>query len=92
MMTRKLGKENAKKVMKALASDEQHFGFIKAKEEDLAELTSVTVLPNMQYRSDVFTFRAGIWMVIVITHKDWVEVTLVNPYDVTDHFTVSDLD
>ena len=91
MMNRKLGNEKAKMVMKALESDDQHFGFIKTKEEDLAELTSVTVLPNMQYRSDVYTFRAGIWMVIIITHTDWVEVTLVNPYDVTDHFTTSNL-
>ena len=33
---------------------------------------------------DVFTFRAGIYMVMIVVYGDFVEVTMMNPYDPYD--------
>ena len=89
---KKLGLENARKVMKAFSNDEQHFGFIKTSEEELSELTSLDSPSKMALsKRDVFTFRAGAWMLVIVVHKEFVEVTLINPYDFTDRTTTSDI-
>ena len=77
----KLGIENARKVLKAISKDKQHFGFIKISEEELADLTSLYSPTNMALGPrDVFSFRAGVWMIVIVVNKDFVEVSILNPY------------
>ncbi len=92
MMARKLGDKNALMVIHAFEKNPKHFGFIKTTVKDLSELISLYSPPSMPYHSDVFSFRAGVWMVIIVSHGDWIEVTLANPYDLNEHYTVSSLD
>lgn len=84
---RQLGEKNARLVMEAMSKDPNRFGFIKAEEKWLSELRSTPCPPGMQFHSDVFTFRPGIWVVEILVHHDpdksWVEVHLRNPYDFT---------
>ena len=89
-LERKLGLENARKVLKAFSKDPQHFGFIKVSEEELAELISLYYPPRMANYRDVFSFRAGIWMVVIIV-RDYIAVNLINPYDVNQNFHTSDI-
>ena len=88
MFQRKLGNEKAEMVLRAFAANQQHFGFIKVKKEELAELTTPFSPSSMPLHQDVYTFRAGVWLVVIVSHTGWVEVTLMNPYDVNEHFTV----
>lgn len=89
MFQRKLGNEKAEMVLRAFAANQQHFGFIKVKKEKLAELTTPFIPSSMPAYEDVYTFRAGIWLVVIVSRTGWVEVTLMNPYDVNEHFTVT---
>ena len=78
---KKLGIENARKVLKAISKDKQHFGFIKISEEELADLTSLYSPTHMALGPrDVFSFRAGGWMIVIVVNKELVEVTIINPY------------
>ena len=88
---RKLGLENARKVLKAFSKNTQHFGFIKVSETELAELISLYNPPKMANRRDVFCFRDGIWMVVIVVQDGYVEVSLINPYDVNENFHTSDI-
>ncbi len=89
---KKLGTENAKKVIAALGSKPQQFGFIKASEEWLSQLEALPVPPYTPVRNDVFCFRAGVWFVTIVVNEEWVEVHLNNPYDMTtDHYVASNL-
>ena len=89
---RRLGIENARKVLKAFSKDDQHFGFIQISEEELADLTSLYSPSKMALgRRDVFSFRAGGWMIVIVVHEDFVEVTIINPYDFQESFTTSDI-
>ena len=92
-LEKKLGTENAKKVLTAISKDEMHFGFIQVTEEELAELTSLYNPSKMAMLKDVFSIRAGKWMVVIVVHalKDYVEVKLINPYDVNDNFQTTDI-
>ena len=92
MIVRKLGKETAKKVLHAMARDPQHFSFIKITENELADLASLYSPTNMPLYYNVYSFRAGVWVVMITDHREWVEVTIINPYDLQDHYTVSNLD
>lgn len=89
MLQKKLGLEKAELVLKAFGANQQHFGFIKVKTEELAELPSLYSPNAMPLHRDVYSFRAGAWMVVIVTHEDWVEVTLLNPYDADEHYTTS---
>ena len=94
---KKLGLENAERVLKAFSKDSQHFGFVKISKEELAELTALPSPSKMALaKRDVFCFRAGIWMIVIIVHEhDYVEVTIVNPYAlpyaIDENFTTSDI-
>ncbi len=89
---RRLGIENARKVLKAFSKDDQHFGFIQVSEDELADLTSLYSPSKMALgRRDVFSFRAGCWMIVIVVHEDFVEVTIINPYDFQESFTTSDI-
>ena len=88
MIQRKLGGEKADMVLRAFAANQQHFGFIKIKKEELAELTTPFSPGRMPLHLDVYTFRAGIWLVVIVSHTDYIEVTSMNPYDANEHFTV----
>ena len=89
---RRLGIENARKVLKAFSKDDQHFGFIQVSEDELADLTSLYSPSKMALgRRDVFSFRAGGWMIVIVVHEDFVEVTIINPYDFQESFTTSDI-
>ena len=89
---KRLGIENARKVLKAFSKDDQHFGFIKVSEDELADLTSLYSPSKMALGSrDVFSFRAGCWMIVIVVHEDFVEVTIINPYDFQESFTTSDI-
>ena len=90
---RKLGIENARKVLKAFSKDDQHFGFIQVSEDELADLTSLYSPSKMALgRRDVFSFRAGCWVILIVVHdEDFVEVTIINPYDFQESFTTSDI-
>ena len=90
---KRLGIENARKVLKAISKDDQHFGFIQISEEELADLTSLYSPSKMALgRRDVFSFRAGGWMIVIVVHEDFVEVTIINPYDFQeDSFTTYDI-
>ena len=92
MFEKKLGVELAQKVLKAFEKDPQHFGFIKISAEELAELVNLYSPASMPLHRDVYSFRAGVWVVMIVVHdRDWVEVTILNPYDVTDHHTTTNL-
>lgn len=89
---RRLGIENARKVLKAFSKDDQHFGFIQVSEDELADLTSLYSPSKMALgRRDVFSFRAGCWMIVIVVHEEFVEVTIINPYDFQESFTTSDI-
>ena len=88
MLQKKLGIEIAEKVLKIFADNPKHFGFIKIKKEELAEIENIYSPLAMPLCRDVYTFRAGIWVVMIIV-KDWIEVTLLNPYDPNEHYTVA---
>ena len=90
-LERKLGLENARKVLKAFSKDTDHFGFIKVSEKELAELVSLYNPTGMEMLQDVFSFRAGAWMVVIIVQSGYVEVSLINPYDVNENFHTSDI-
>ena len=86
---KKLGYENAKKVLKAFEKDSQHFGFLNVSEKELAELTSMRNPQMMNNRRDVFSFRAGCWVILIVVIDYYIEVSIVNPYDLDEHFTIS---
>lgn len=88
MFQRKLGEKKAKQVLDILSSAEnsKKFGFIKITKEELAELVSLYSPIGMPLHQDVFTFRAGVWMVVIVSRGEYVEVTLLNPYDPQEHF------
>ena len=87
---KKLGLENARRVLKAFSKDEQHFGFIKISEEELADLESLYSPPRMALgHRDVFSFRAWCWMIIIVVHEGFVEVTIVNPYDIPNDISMA---
>ena len=93
MIGRKLGTEKAKIVLEAMSKDSQHFGFIKITEDELANLESLYSPNRMPFHSNVYSFRAGIWVVIILIQaNDWVEITILNPYDVNDNHTITNLD
>lgn len=88
--TRKLGLWNAERVLKAFSKDKQHFGFIKVSKEKLSELTSL--YDPVYVNNDLFTFKAGNWMIVIVTHPGYVDVTIVNPYAMNeDCFTTRDI-
>ena len=90
-MVRKLGKEYVALVRKAFQEKPNNFGFIKISDEELANLEALFVPGYNEYHSDVFSFRAGIWVVQIVTHRGsegrWVEVALINPYDPHEVYT-----
>lgn len=88
---KKLGLENAKKVLKAFEKDAQHFGFINVSEKELAELMVMYNPPKMNSRRDVFSFRAGCWVILIVVADSYVEVTCINPYDLEERFSISDI-
>ena len=90
-LEKKLGSINAKRVLKALEKDPQHFGFISVSENELAELTSLYNPHKMAIRRDVFSFRAGGWMIVIVVHDSYVDVTIMNPYDLEERFSSSDI-
>ena len=79
---RKLGMENAKKVLRAMQQDPKNFGFIKIELEELASLEAPYTPSKMGSQRNVFNFLAGIWMILIIVNPSYVEVTLLNPYDI----------
>lgn len=89
MLRKKLGEERARKVMAAIQKDEDNFGFIKITIDELKELEALYIPHQMSYRSDVFSFRAGAWVVMIIDHNYYIEIWLINPYDSTDSTNVA---
>lgn len=92
MLQRKLGENNAQKVLKVFENNKRHFGFVKVTAERLSQLTDLYSPSSMQYHGDVFSFRAGTWMIIIVCRTEWVEVTIMNPYDPKECFTATSLD
>ena len=88
--TRKLGSNKAALVMKVFCENKQHFGFIKIEPEELAELTTLPSPSRMPLHQDVYSFRAGSWMIIIVDHNEYLQVTILNPYyPDSDNFTTS---
>ena len=85
-MNKKLGAKKAQKVLMAFAANPQHFGFIKITEKELAELESLYSPPWMNHYTDVFSFRAGMWVVMIVDHSNYLEFYLINPYDPKEQF------
>ncbi len=90
-MERKLGLENARKVLKAFSKDTLHFGFIKVSETELAGLISLYNPNKMACYRDVFSFRAGMWVIIILVDAEYVDVSLINPYDANMNIHTSDI-
>ncbi len=89
MYQRKLGEEKAERILKAFQKDEQHFGFIKVEKAELSELKNIENLGTMTLYRDVFVFRAGIWVVLILVHAEWIDINLINPYDLNEHYNTS---
>lgn len=89
---KRLGIENARKVLKAFANDAEHFGFIRITEDELADLASLyRPFQMVQRRRDLFSFCAGTWMVVIVVQDGYVEVSLINPYDVNEYIHTFDI-
>ena len=80
-----LGRENAKKVMQAFRKNPDKFGFIDVTEEELS-MIHPTDVPNGRNTTkyDIFDFRCGSWLVIIVVQEYGVRVSIINPYDVTE--------
>ena len=87
MMEKKLGKERAEKVINAMKSDKDHFGFIKITTEELADLKSLYIPHGMNYMTNTFCFRAGMWVVMIVDQKSYIMVHLINRADPDDLYT-----
>ena len=87
MMEKKLGKERAEKVINAMKSDKDHFGFIKITTEELADLKSLYIPHGMNYMTNTFCFRAGMWVVMIVDQKSYIMLHLINPADPDDLYT-----
>ena len=85
---KELGKENAEKVIRAMQRDPNHFGFIKTTAEKLAELKGPMIVTRELPERNKYFFCAGGWVIMIIDHKEYVEVQLHNPYDPTDEVIV----
>ena len=81
-----LGKENAEKVMRAFRKNPGKFAFIDVTVDELAQIHPTDTPPGGRNttRYDIFDFRAGSWMVIIVLQEFGVRVSIINPYDVTD--------
>lgn len=86
-MERRLGTKNAQKVLKAFEENERQFGFIKISEEELADLRSLYTPSGMAVYRNVFSFRAGIWVVMIVDEKDYISVHLINAHDPDEVYT-----
>ena len=80
--TRTLGMENAKKVLRAMQQDPKNFGFVKISLEELASIEAPYTPSKMGSRRNIYNFLAGNWMILIIVNSSYVEVTLLNPYDI----------
>ena len=91
MLERKLGLKNAAIVLKAMEKDPIHFDFIKGKvsQAELADLTTLYCPAGLAAYLDTFSFRAGIWMVLIINHHEWIDVVLVDPYNLSENWITS---
>ena len=78
----KLGIDRAEKVMEAFKKNPTYFSFIDVTAEELAEIMPTPTPPGGRNatKCDVYGFRAGSWLIIILDLSYGLKITGLNLY------------